>query len=611
MLKNTLSEKTLNALWAKPDFHPVNKPFPDHIFYVIWHYFLRNKFSCLFFTCFYVMASLAYILLPFALKDIIDLLSLDQSQSEIKVLLYPALVFFIAIAVTSEVAQRLAGLARYFFTTNIVAQIRVELFSYIQHHSHHFFINHFAGSIGNKITQTSSAIRDVFYLVIMDFLPLILSFLLTAYLVYDIHHGLSFLFLGWLIVFFGTTALATRAIAMRSLAYARERSLFTGQMIDILTNISTVRSHAGHDQEFSNIKYYAQRLNFMGRYAVSLVEIMRVIQGVFVLGLICGVLYLAMQAWEQGMLTIGDLAFLLPASLTLSKLAGEAASRLINLFEYTGTIKEGLAYLTRAHDLTDHQGATPLKLSKGEVSINDMSFSYHSGDQVLKVFDQLNITIKPGEKIGLLGHSGAGKSSLISLLLRFYDPDAGDIRIDNTPIDKVTQESLRQHIAYIPQDTQLFHRSVADNISYGIEATREEIIEAARQAQAHEFIETLSHGYDTIVGERGLKLSGGQRQRIAIARAILRNAPILILDEATSALDSESEKAIQKSLITLMKGKTVIAIAHRLSTIAHMDRLLVMDQGKIIEEGTHQQLQKQDGHYAKLWRLQSDNFIPE
>ena len=273
-----------------------------------------------------------------------------------------------------------------------------------------------------------------------------------------------------------------------------------------------------------------------------------------------------------------------------------------------GYIDDAIRMITPAHGIQDNQDAKPLNVTAGEIAFKNVHFSY-SGE---KIFEDMDFVIKPNQKIGLLGPSGAGKSTLVSLLLRLFDIQDGEITIDGQNIKSVSQESLRSKIAVIPQDTSLFHRSLADNIRYGcLNATDEDVIAAAKQAYAHEFIEQLPDGYNTMVGERGIKLSGGQRQRIAIARAILKNAPILLLDEATSALDSESEMHIQQSLENLMENKTVIAIAHRLSTISRLDRLIVMNNGEIVEDGTHDSLLKAKRHYAKLWNMQSGGFIDD
>ena len=322
----------------------------------------------------------------------------------------------------------------------------------------------------------------------------------------------------------------------------------------------------------------------------------------------------ALWLWRAGEVGTGAVAAVTAMALRVNGMSHWIMWQMASLFENIGTVQDGMATLTRVAKVQDAPGAPALHVTRGEVEFDNVSFNYNGERQVI---DGLSLKVRPGEKIGLVGRSGAGKSTLINLLLRFYDVDSGHIRIDGQDIAQVTQDSLRSAIGMVTQDTSLLHRSIRDNIAYGRpDATDAEIRNAAIHAQAEEFIRQLSDphgrtGYDTLVGERGVKLSGGQRQRIAIARVMLKNAPILLLDEATSALDSEVEAAIQESLDVMMEGKTVIAIAHRLSTIAAMDRLIVMDQGRIIEEGTHAALLARNGTYARLWRHQSGGFLGE
>jgi ATP-binding cassette subfamily B multidrug efflux pump len=325
-------------------------------------------------------------------------------------------------------------------------------------------------------------------------------------------------------------------------------------------------------------------------------------------------LYFTIAGWQQGSITLAQAAMVLPLTIQVTNTSWWMSEIFANFFQKMGEIREGMDAIVKSHDVKDCEKAPKLLISKGAVEFDNVTFGYESKN----LFEGLNITINPGEKIGLVGPSGAGKSSLVQILLRLYDIQGGAIKIDDQAISEVQQDSLREHIAVIPQMADMLHRTIRENILYGrLDASDEDMMKAAKQAKAHDFIQELvdqngNTGYDSLVGERGVKLSGGQRQRVAIARAILKDAPILILDEATSALDSESERAIQESLEHLMEGKTVLAIAHRLSTIAHMDRLIVMHEGRIIEEGTHDDLLKlEGGHYAKLWAMQSGGFLKE
>jgi ATP-binding cassette subfamily B multidrug efflux pump len=395
-------------------------------------------------------------------------------------------------------------------------------------------------------------------------------------------------------------------------AQADARSLMTGRVTDAYTNIATVKlfSHANREagyarsamQEFMKTAYGQMRL-------VSSFEIAN---HVLSMALVASTVGLALWLWTQGEVGIGAVAAAAAMALRLNGISHWIMWELAGLFENVGTVQDGIRTLSRRHTVVDAPGARALEVSRGEIRLEHVQFHYGGRSRVIEDF---SLHIRPGEKIGLVGRSGAGKSTIVNLLLRFYDVESGRILIDGQDIAGVTQDSLRAQIAMVTQDTSLLHRSVRDNIIYGRPgATDEQMVAAAQRAEAHEFIQGLAdakgrRGYDAHVGERGVKLSGGQRQRIAIARVMLKDAPILLLDEATSALDSEVEAAIQQSLYRLMEGKTVVAIAHRLSTIAAMDRLIVMDKGQIVEEGDHRELLARGGLYARLWAHQSGGFL--
>jgi ATP-binding cassette subfamily B multidrug efflux pump len=409
----------------------------------------------------------------------------------------------------------------------------------------------------------------------------------------------------------------------RSKEVSEGRSMLTGRIVDSYTNILTVKLFARAREEDAYVRdaidshtglfYRALRLNTVFGLTLSSLNAM----------LVTGTGGLALLLWTQGKVEVGTVAMALPLAWQIVNIAGWVAWQITSVFENIGVIQEGMMTIARPIALTDRTDAAELNVTHGEIRFEDVSFGYGRERLVdedghgrpFAVIDGLTLTVKPGEKIGLIGRSGAGKSTLVNLLLRFFDLEGGRIVIDGQDIATVTQESLRAQISMVTQDTSLLHRSIGDNIRYGRpQATDAEVVAAAKLAHAHEFILELEDwkqrtGYAAQVGERGVKLSGGQRQRIAIARVILKDAPILVLDEATSALDSEVEAAIQASLGTLMAGKTVIAIAHRLSTIARMDRLIVLDHGRIVEQGSHDELLRHGGHYAALWRRQSGGFI--
>lgn len=485
-----------------------------------------------------------------------------------------------------------------------------------------FYADEFAGRITTKIMQTALAVRDMIFtttdvvigmgIYLATILVLLAGFdarLIAPFAVWMVGYGLAC----WYFV---------PRLGQVGKQQADARSVMTGRITDAYTNIATVKlfSHTRRESEFARAAMDAFKLT--GYAQMRLVSLFEIVNQVLVVAMILGACGTALWLWSLGEVGAGAVAAVIAMTLRVSGHAHWVMWEMATLFESVGTIQDGINTLTKPRTVVDAPDAKPLQVTRGEVRFENVSFAYESrganaAGQGRSVIDQLQLTIRPGEKIGLIGRSGAGKSTLVNLLLRFHDVSAGRILIDGQDIAHVTQDSLRRNIGMVTQDTSLLHRSMRDNILYGRpDATEEEMRAAARRAEAAEFIESLSDlqgrtGYDAQVGERGVKLSGGQRQRVAIARVMLKDAPILLLDEATSALDSEVEAAIQQSLDSLMQGKTVIAIAHRLSTIAAMDRLIVMDAGRIVEEGTHAQLLAQGGVYARLWGHQSGGFLGE
>ena len=475
-----------------------------------------------------------------------------------------------------------------------------------------FYQDEFAGRVSAKVMQTALAVRDT-VLTIADMLVYVVVYFVTSGLVLaSLDSWFLVPFFVWIVLFITILRLLIPRLSKTAQRQADARSLMTGRITDAYSNIATVKlfSHGAREAGYAkrSMEEFMVTVHAQMRLATSLDSLTYINNVVLILSTaIIGVLL-----WQQGLVGVGAIATSTAMALRVHGLSRWIMWESARLFENIGTVNDGMNTLTKPQTILDKPNCPPLNVTSGEIKFNDLSFAYDPAKPLLSHF---NLTIKPGEKVGLIGRSGAGKSTIVNLLLRFYEAQQGTITIDGQNIMDVQQESLRSQIGLVTQDTSLLHRSVRDNIVYGRpSATEQEMFDAAARAEAADFIPFLSDaqgrkGYDAHVGERGVKLSGGQRQRIAIARVMLKDAPILLLDEATSALDSEVEAAIQESLDKMMENKTVIAIAHRLSTIAAMDRLIVLDHGQIVEQGTHAELLAQNGLYAKLWQHQSGGFL--
>ncbi|HTN93502.1 MAG TPA: ABC transporter ATP-binding protein [Gallionella sp.] len=482
-----------------------------------------------------------------------------------------------------------------------------------------FFQQDFAGRIANRVMQTAQALRDSVMSSIRAGLYLSTYGILTLVLVSRFDWRLTLPTLLWLAAY----AVFLRFFVPRLRELARQssdvRSLVMARVVDSYTNILTVKLFSKLVDEDAYVREVLdEHQDAISRHMRMTSRFMFTLQSLNAL-LLVSTTVIGLTLWARGTVSAGQVATALPLVWQITNMAGWVSFEVAGIFENIGVVQDGMLTISVPHTLVDEKDAKPLLVTRGEIRFERVTFSYGAGEHESgkPVLDHIDLTVHPGERIGLVGRSGAGKSTLVNLLLRFFDIEHGRVTIDGQDIRHVTQESIRTQIGLVTQDTSLLHRSIADNIRYGRpQATQAEIEAAARKAQAHEFILGLRDwngrtGYDAHVGERGVKLSGGQRQRIAIARVILKDAPILLLDEATSALDSEIEASIQERLIGLMDGKTVIAIAHRLSTIARLDRLIVIDRGRIVEQGTHNELIRRNGLYAALWQHQSGGFIAE
>jgi ATP-binding cassette subfamily B multidrug efflux pump len=497
---------------------------------------------------------------------------------------------------------------------NFTTLIRWQTHRYVLRQSQSFFQNDFAGRIANRIMQTGPSVRQAMVQLVdaMWFVVIYAGGALVLFSDADIRLIIPISI--WLMFYIAAMVYFVPRLKDRSQLVSEARSSLTGRVVDSITNITTVKlfSHTDGEEAYVRDAMQEQTQKFLDMLRmISAYEITVIALNGF---MIVGTAGVALWLWSQGSVTLGTIALATGLAIRIDGMAGWVMMVMTTMFENIGVVQEGTMSISKPIAVQDKPKAKPISVTRGEVRYESIKFHYGKEGGLI---GNLSLTIKPGEKVGLVGRSGAGKSTLINLLLRFFDLEGGRILIDGQDIAEVTQDSLRANIGMVTQDTSLLHRSVTDNIQYGRRnASEAEIIAAAKRAHAHEFIQGLVDlndrtGYQAHVGERGVKLSGGQRQRVAIARVLLKDAPILILDEATSALDSEVEAAIQEQLYNLMRGKTVIAIAHRLSTIAAMDRLIIMDQGRIVEEGSHETLLKQGGIYAQLWLRQSGGFMVE
>ncbi|AWL13072.1 putative ABC transporter ATP-binding protein [Saliniradius amylolyticus] len=495
---------------------------------------------------------------------------------------------------------------------NFPMRIRWQAHRYLLGQSLAFFHEEYAGRIATKVMQTALSVRETVRKMLDLMVYMAVYFISIMVTIVAIDWRLSLPLVIWLVVYGLILRVLLPRLKKVSQTQADARSMMTGRVVDSYTNISTVKLFAHTRTEQSYAQQGMDEFLHTVYPQMRLVTVLNVCVWLSNALLIFSTSALAVSLWLEGIASPGNIAVAVSLVLRINGMSQWVMWEVSALFENIGTVQDGMNTLAKPVSVTDKPGARELDVSQGEIRFQDVCFNYDARNPV---FENLNLTIRPGERIGIVGRSGAGKSTLVNLLLRFYDLDSGRILIDGQDISQVSQESLRANISMVTQDTSLLHRSVKENIRYGrLDSTDEEVIQASSRAEAHGFIQHLSDlygrtGYDSHVGERGVKLSGGQRQRIAIARVMLKDAPILVLDEATSALDSEVEAAIQDGLKKVMDDKTVLAIAHRLSTIAKMDRLVVLDQGRIVESGTHQELLARKGIYARLWAHQTGGFL--
>ncbi len=531
----------------------------------------------------------------------------DVSPTAVQSLMH-LLVIFSAFEVVGWFAWRGATFITTYFQTHILADLSEQAFKYLHKHSFSFFNNNFVGSLVKRVKWFSRAFEVVADQITWHLLPLVVNISLIIIILFSRSYLLGLGLSVWLVLFLTINLLFTKYKIKYDIAKAKKETETTGVLADTITNNKAVKLFNGYQGEVKRFGKVVNELRVMQRFAWNLDNFFEAVQGVLMVTLMVGILFLSLKLWQKGILQVGDFVLIQFYLFRIFRHVWDFGKVLRRMYQALADAEEMTEILNTPHEITDIPSAKKLKVDRGEVIFENVDFYYH---QTRKVLDKFSLSIKSKERLALIGPSGAGKTTIVTTLLRMRDVDAGKVLIDKQNIAKVTQESLRGAISLVPQSPILFHRTIMDNIRYGrLGATNSEVMEAAKKAYCHDFIIGLSSGYNTFVGERGIKLSGGERQRVAIARAILRDTPILVLDEATSSLDSESERLIQKAMEQLMKNKTVIAIAHRLSTIRKMDRIVVIDKGKIVEQGSHAELiSKARGKYKKLWDIQAGSFV--
>lgn len=582
---------------------------PSTIIGFLWHFVKPFKYA------FFAVIGLSLIwatneaFFAYFIKWIVnELTAQDVGREKLSLWAIKPLVFIFVFWTLMDIAMRVQGFIMRSIMPRFRAKMREEVYLYVQHHSHRYFSERFAGKLANKLSDLPASSERIIEIICVTFIPILFALTLALILLWNANPRFAIIMMIWFCLHMGALFAFGPYCNHLFAQHADAVSTLNGKIVDCFTNIMNVRLFARIKFEKQYFKQFQQEEINKARKALLYVELMRMIQGASGLFLIFVTLATLIEGWQQGWVTLGDFSLISILAFTMLGMIWFLSFQIMQVFKEIGTIDAALSLVTKPLEIVDSLDAKPLVVTRGEIKFDNVSFYYQ---QAHRLFENKSITIHAGEKVGLVGFSGAGKSTFVNLILRFYDVDSGAILIDRQNIKNVTLDSLYENIAMIPQDTSLFHRTLMENIRYGrIEATDEQVYEAAKRAHCDDFIMRLPQGYDALVGERGIKLSTGQRQRIAIARAILKNAPILILDEATASLDSVTEELIQDSLTQLMQHKTTIVIAHRLSTLAHMDRILVFADGHVVESGTQAELLKQGGHFAKLWQMQAGGFLP-
>lgn len=570
---------------------------------------IRPQQVALYFSIFaYSIVSILDLMVPLVYKQFFDLLAIGGKKDLLAPQLIRLLIIILIIHVVVWIFFRTAMFVLNDFESKTMARLKQMSFDYMISHSFSFFANNFTGALVQRVNRFSRSFERLYDTLVFNIIPLFINIAGVIIIVWFVEPIISYIICAWIVIIMIFNALFSRWKLKYDLESAKSDSATTALLADSVTNQNAITLFTNFDNESSSFKRVTNEQAKIQRFTWNLGNIVDGVQGGLIVVVEFLIFYYAVRFWQKDLITLGTFVLIQVYILSIAHRLWDFGKIIRNLYESLADSKEMVEILITPRDVKDQPDATLLEVKEGRVEFKKVSFSF---DNTKGLINNLNLSIVSGEKVALIGPSGAGKSTIVRLLLRAYDLTSGYILIDNQDIQRVTQESLRQNISLVPQDPVLFHRTLLENIRYGrLDATDNEVIEAAKLAHCDEFIETLSLKYNTHVGERGIKLSGGERQRVAIARAILKNAPILVLDEATSSLDSYSESLIQDALDKLMKGKTSIVIAHRLSTIRKMDRIVVIEGGQIIEDGSHDDLLvKEKGLYKKLWNLQAGGFI--
>jgi ATP-binding cassette subfamily B protein len=583
--------------------------FPQTPFKVILHFLGPYKLYLLGLSLISIIWAIDLSLRPYLIKKMLDTLEATPLEANLIYALAPLVIFYISLGLFMNFIYRFNDYLSLRFIPEFNKNIVIRMLEYTQHHSHTYFQNHFGGSIVTRISEMGNAAESIVEIMLDSFFPHTIALLVACLTLASVYPQLAGVLLLWTFLFL----LITYYLSKKSYALSHELSethiTLIGRMIDSLVNMLTVRLFARHTYELryieSSVQKKVEKSRELGWSNLRRNAIMETMSNILIASLLGYLIY----ARQKNLVTIGDFALVLMLSMSVIDTIWNSSRRFVNFIEHLGRCSQALTLIVTPHEIVDAPDAAQLRITQGEIEFDKVSFHYKN---ITPLFQNFSLKIPGRQKVGVVGYSGSGKTTFVNLIVRLYDVSLGKILIDKQDIARVTQDSLHEAINFIPQEPSLFHRSVFENIRYGnLEATHEEVINAAIKAHADDFIRGLPQGYETLVGEKGVKLSGGQRQRIAIARSILKNSSILLLDEATSALDSITEHYIQESLNLLMQDRTVIVIAHRLSTLLKMDRILVFKEGQVIEDGPHDVLIKQNGLYNQLWAMQANGFLPQ